>query len=265
MAVVTPPFKNPNPLPNEACFLYVLEGENHSYSEEAHLHLQQDEGVLMKCGNYLYEGVGDQKSGQFGLLAVHFYPEVLKEIYGREIPDFLKSGATPPSTSMTHIKANFLIRKFVDEILYYLDAPELHTDELVTIKLKEIILLLLKTENADRVLEIIQNFFSPRIFSLKEVVESHIFSALAIGDLASLCNLSLASFKRDFQKAYHDSPANYIKNRRLEKAAELLLISNEPVSSIAYDCQFNNVAHFSSSFREKYGLSPTEYRLSQSQ
>ena len=265
MAVVTPPFKNPNPLPNEACFLYVLEGENHSYSEEEHLHLQKDEGVLMKCGNYLYDGVGDQRSGQFGLLAVHFYPEVLKAIYGREIPDFLKSGLTPSSSNMTQIKANVLIRKFVDEILYYLESPELHTDELVTLKLKEIILLLLKTENADKVLEIIQNFFSPRLFSLKEVVESHIFSALTISDLATLCGLSLASFKRDFQKAYQDSPANYIKNRRLEKAAELLLINTEPVSGIAYDCQFNNLAHFSSSFREKYGLSPSEYRLSQSQ
>ena len=53
-AVVTPPFKRPNPLPNEACFLYVTEGWNNTYSEEGHISMQQGEGVLMKCGNYMY-------------------------------------------------------------------------------------------------------------------------------------------------------------------------------------------------------------------
>ena len=51
-AVVTPPFKNLNPLPNEACLLYVTEGSNNSYSEEEHISVRQEEGVLMKCGNY---------------------------------------------------------------------------------------------------------------------------------------------------------------------------------------------------------------------
>ena len=77
-------------------------------------------------------------------------------------------------------------------------------------------------------------------------------------------NNSLASFKREFKKIYEDSPANYMKNRRLKKAAELLIVSDERVSSIAQDCQFGDTVHFSSSFKAKYKLSPSEYRLSQS-
>ncbi len=80
-AVVTPPFKRQNPLPNEACFLYVLEGENNSYSEEEHIVIQQEEGVLMKCGNYMYEGTPDRKTGRIGIVAIHFYPEVMRRIY----------------------------------------------------------------------------------------------------------------------------------------------------------------------------------------
>ena len=107
------------------------------------------------------------------------------------------------------------------------------------------------------------NLFSTKTFEFKEVVEAHIFSPISIADLARLTNKSLASFKREFKINYQDSPSNYIKSRRLEKAAKLLSISNDSISSIAYDCLFNNVAHFSNSFKLKYKLNPSNYRLSQ--
>jgi transcriptional regulator GlxA family with amidase domain len=59
---------------------------------------------------------------------------------------------------------------------------------------------------------------------------------------------------------YHDSPANYIKTKRLERAAELLLASNERITDIAFDCGFNDVANFTKSFHGKYGVTPTSYR-----
>ena len=211
----------------------------------------------------MYQGVADDKSGQFGLMAIHFYPEVLKRIYEKELPEFLKKNYRPYSSNMTLVKANQLLNKFVDDILFYIDSPELYDEELIILKMKEIIVLLLKTENADKILDILYNFFSPRSFTLKEIVESHIFSPITISNLAQLCNYSLASFKREFLRVYNDSPANYIKNRRLEKAAELLAVSNEAVSSIAFDCQFNSVAHFSSSFKAKYRMTPSDFRMSQ--
>lgn len=265
-AVVIPPFKNYNPLQNEACFLFVLEGQNNSYSEQERLLIKQNEGVLMKCGNYIYDGIANKKSGRLGLLAIHFHPKVLKKIYKTELPSFLKENNKRAYTSnMVLVKTNHLISRFIDDILYYLDSPELYDENLAILKIKEIIMLLLKTENAYQVKSIIHNFFSHKTFTLKEIVESHILSPIKVTDLAQLTNNSLASFKRKFREIYNDSPANYIKNRRLEKAAELLLISNDSISAIAYDCQFNNIAHFSNSFKTRYKISPTKYRLSQLQ
>ncbi len=262
-AVVTPPFKNPNPLPNEACFLYVLEGENNSYSEEELLVIEQHEGVLMKCGNYMYDGIADTTSGQFGMVAIHFHPDILKQLYEKEIPIFMKNREVQAySVNMTKVEADVTIQNYMKSLLFYFENPGLVTQELLTLKLKEIILLLLNTKDAPIIMEIMNNLFSPKSFSLKEVVEAHILSPLSIGELAQLSNRSLASFNREFRKVYNDSPANYIKNRRLEKASELLLASNETISAIAYDCNFNDMAHFSSSFKAKFNLTPSEYRLS---
>ncbi|TSE10731.1 helix-turn-helix transcriptional regulator [Aquimarina algiphila] len=265
-AVVTPPFKNPNPLENEACFLYVTEGISNSYSEEEHLVVNQNEGVLMKCGNYMYDVIPDHKTKQCGIVAIHFYPEVLKKIYEKEVPAFLTNKEQYSySSNMALVQSDILIRKYIDGLLFYFENPNLASEELLILKFKEIILLLLNTKDADNIIKIMYNLFSPKSFSLKEVIEAHIFSPITVSDLAKLSYHSLASFKREFRKIYNDSPANYIKNRRLEKAATLLSISNQPIRNIAYDCLFNDLAHFSSSFKAKYTLSPSQYRMSQSQ
>ncbi len=47
---------------------------------------------------------------------------------------------------------------------------------------------------------------------------------------------------------------------RLSKAAELLRETDEPVSVIAAETGFNHLSYFGKCFREKTGLSPSEYR-----
>ncbi|WP_240613043.1 helix-turn-helix domain-containing protein [Chitinophaga parva] len=71
----------------------------------------------------------------------------------------------------------------------------------------------------------------------------------------------MSSFKREFTKLYNDSPANYIKAKRLEKAAELLQASDNRITDIALDCGFNDLANFTKSFRDKYNVTPSNYRL----
>ncbi|MDQ0641228.1 AraC-like DNA-binding protein [Pedobacter sp. W3I1] len=72
--------------------------------------------------------------------------------------------------------------------------------------------------------------------------------------------MSLSSFKREFARHYNDTPANYIKTKRLEKAAELLLISDERIKDIAFNCGYNDLANFTKSFRERYSCTPSDFR-----
>jgi transcriptional regulator GlxA family with amidase domain len=112
--------------------------------------------------------------------------------------------------------------------------------------------------------QILLNLFNPTSVAFKQTIEAHLFSQLSLDDLASLTNNSLTSFKRKFKEIYYDSPANYIKNTRLKKATELLQLSDKSVADISYECAFNDQAHFSNSFKRKYNLTPSAYRLAQS-
>jgi AraC-like DNA-binding protein len=196
-------------------------------------------------------------------IAVHFHPDILKKIYENDLPAFLKHPSAATAITMSRVKTTLLIAKYIESLLFYFENPELVTEDLLVLKLKEIILLLMKTEDSPAINQILSGLFSPFTFSFKQIVEAHLFSALTSEDLARLTNLSLSSFKREFRRIYDDNPANYIRNKRLEKAAELLLISDERITNIAYDTGFNDPANFSKCFLEKFGISPSNYRLNQ--
>ncbi len=225
------------------------------------MRVEEGDGVLMKCGNYFYDLKKSEETGLSGVISVHFYPEVLKRIYKDNIPSFLKNDAGMLThKNMTLVKSDILIKRFMEDMRFYFANPELMTEDLLVIRLKEIILLLLQSKDADMIHKIMHNLFSTREVSFRSTIEAHIFSLLSITELAQLTNHSLASFKREFKRIFNDSPANYIKNKRLEKAADLLRLSDLSVSDIAFECLFNDLAHFSASFKVKYGMSPKNFK-----
>ena len=67
---------------NEACFLYVLEGEQTSISATEIVTAKKGESILEKCGNYLSKinTVDSGTSAEF--ITIHFFPETIKAIYG---------------------------------------------------------------------------------------------------------------------------------------------------------------------------------------
>jgi AraC family transcriptional regulator, exoenzyme S synthesis regulatory protein ExsA len=257
-----PPFHPPSNFPNEACFVYVTEGGQLTYAATGRHILKKNDAVLLKCGQYFTEWLKQDEYEECEAIGVHLYPEVLKRIYENDLPDFvLKDNQN--GNQLVVVANNHLIDAYIKSLEFYFNNPSLADDELIKLKLKEIILLLTKTEKAASVIEIISGLFSPRAFKLKDVVETHLYSDLNLDQLAAFCNMSLSTFKREFEKTFKASPARYFKLKKLEKSCGLLKLGHLPVTDIAYECGFADVSHFSNSFKEVYHISPSAYRLNQ--
>ena len=121
--------------------------------------------------------------------------------------------------------------------------------------------MLSQTQDAEIIQVILSQLFSPTTYTFKQIIEANLFLQVSVEDLAQKNNLSVSSFKREFKKLYNDSPASYIKNKRLERAAELLGISDDRITDIAFDCGFNDLANFTKSFHDRYNTTPSNYRL----
>jgi AraC-like DNA-binding protein len=262
--IIQSPFKIPNPMPDEACFLYILEGQINYNTSNHDVIIPQNDAVLLKCGNYFSQIRSTATSQKHEIVIIHFHPEILKKIYKTDLPKvFQKPDFVDLNIDLSTINNDFLIEKYIESLLFYFDNPTLISEDLLVIKLKEIILLLCQTKNAPIIQQILSQLFSPTSYGFKQIIESNLFYHFPTEELAVMTNLSLSSFKREFKKNYGDSPASYIRNKRLEKSAELLRISEERITDIAFDCGFNDLATFSKLFHDKYNTSPSNYRLDQ--
>ncbi|WP_320887841.1 two-component regulator propeller domain-containing protein [Bacteroides clarus] len=96
---------------------------------------------------------------------------------------------------------------------------------------------------------------------IMKVVNEHLDDpALNVEMLASEVGLSRVHVHRKLKELTNLSTRDFIKNIRLQQAATLLAQDHKlTVSEIAYATGYTNLSHFSSSFREKYGMSPKEY------
>lgn len=262
--VIKPPFQFTFPTSDNACFLYMLEGDIQYQVDDEQINIPCKHSLFLNCINSRKQ-ISSSNSGVTNeIVIVNFHPDILKKIYDREIPLLLQAPKKLISNKSTEIINNdYLIHKYIEGLLFYFKNPSLINEDILILKLKEIILLLSQTRNAEAIQVIISQLFSPTTYTFKQIIEAHLFSQLTIEELAELNNLSLSSFKREFAKLYNDTPANYIKTKRLEKAAELLLISSQRITEIAFECGFNDLTSFTKSFHDKYNITPTNYRLNQ--
>lgn len=261
--ILRPPFEFTFPVADQACFVYVLKGQVQYQSDDDRIDVPTHHSLLLSClnsGNRIHKS--DTK-GNEEMIIVTFHPDILRKVYQRELPLIFHANSNITNQSKGRINNDFLIQKYIEGLLFYFENPSLVNDEILILKLKEIVLLLSQTQQAEIIQTILSQLFSPTTYTFKQVIEANLFAQISVDGLAEKTNLSVSSFKREFRKLYHDSPANYIKTKRLERAAGLLLISDERITDIAFDCGFNDLANFTKSFHDKYGSTPTNYRLKQ--
>lgn len=247
--------------PDEACFFYLVEGSAKVYTPTEKIIKEKQEGLALQCGTYLNEFLCTSEGEYCEAIAIHLYPDVIKNLYDKDFPNFLTQVGKVKPIPYRKYERSSLLKSYIDSLQFYFEHPELVSDELLKLKLKELILLLAKTDDAMEVQQFLAGLFTESTLRFKEVIEANIFNNLTLEELAALTGLSLSSFKREFEKQYQSSPAKYIKKRKLDQAAKLLKGTDLRISAIAYDSGFNDLAHFSKSFQKVFGTSPSQYRV----
>lgn len=84
--------------------------------------------------------------------------------------------------------------------------------------------------------------------------------AITVEDMARRCNLDRSYFGKVFRDTLGQSPQEFLIQYRMEKAAELLKITELPVGEISRQVGYPNQLHFSRAFKNFYGISPRTYR-----
>ena len=189
----------------------------------------------------------------FRSLSLQFDEDVLREFAAEHR---LVSGRKPQTTPSFKLKKHPLLQNFMDALQQSLPYFEAGNRELVKLKLKEALIILLKVQ--PELKDLLFDFDAPGKMNLKAFMEQNFRYNLSIARLAYLSGRSISGFKRDFFNAYGMTPAKWLQAKRLEEACYLLKEKHMRTTDVYAEVGFENLSHFSFVFKKHFGYSPAE-------
>lgn len=89
-------------------------------------------------------------------------------------------------------------------------------------------------------------------------IDEHFAEDVTVPRLAEIAESSERSLYEGFRNFLHVSPQQYLTERRLKAARELLVCGKQPVAAVARLCGFRHLSRFASLYRERYLEYPSE-------
>ena len=100
----------------------------------------------------------------------------------------------------------------------------------------------------------------PQIHSAKQYLLDHLDQNVHIGQLAQQLGFSFGHFIRLFRQECTMTPSEFLLEKRMERARQLLSFEGISVSEAAQRCGYNSFSLFCATFKRKFGISPGQYR-----
>ena len=107
---------------------------------------------------------------------------------------------------------------------------------------------------------LVSTLLNERVKLIMSWIDEHLEDHISIQMIAEYSNLCEREIQRSFGKVLNCSPMEYVRHKRILKAAQMLQQTNSPIVEIAYRLHFSNSSHFSKVFKEMVGCTPMQYR-----
>jgi AraC family transcriptional regulator len=164
-----------------------------------------------------------------------------------------------------------LYRKFADRHLYAL-VSAVHTETVAGFPAGRLFLDSMEQEIAKALVDrhAVRNrsaqtyrggLGSARLRRIKEFVDARMEDDVGLDDMAEAVGLSTAHFARMFRQSTGETPHQFVRRQKIERAKTILRAPDSRVLDVAVACGFKTQQHFAQVFRDVCGVTPTEYRL----
>jgi AraC-like DNA-binding protein len=152
------------------------------------------------------------------------------------------------------------IHHFVKSLIKIKEYDNSLQSSLLQTKFEEILTYLLH-RNGTEFLNNILTYQDSQSRHFTAVIESNKLNNLTIQELSFLCNMSISTFKRNFEQHYQTSPIKWFQEKRLEYSAYLLSIKKKRPIDIYSEVGFESLSSFTQAFKVKYDTTPKQFQL----
>jgi AraC-like DNA-binding protein len=155
-----------------------------------------------------------------------------------------------------NLSRNKFIKAYFDSLLPYFGEPERLSPNLADIKIAEAIELLLDANHDLKTF--LFDLSEPFKIDIEKYMAKNFIYNIPVKEFARLTGRSLSTFKRDFKTLFDSTPEKWLKEKRLDEARYLITEKKEKPSDIYIQVGFENFSHFSSAFKQRFGLNASQ-------
>jgi AraC-like DNA-binding protein len=237
--------------------IYVLSGRKTWKTTNDSFTISSGEALYVKKGaNVIKQYIEED----FCMLGFFITDDVIKNTVQEIQYDNIVHDKAPTNINLVPLSSIPNLDVFYQSMLSYFRFSQSPMSNILELKAKELLLNIISSGLYPGLSDYFRNItLNPRsVFT--SIMEDNFSFNLKLEEFAALCNRSLSSFKRDFKNIYGTTPGKWLLGKRLENAAKLLSSTDISISNAAYDSGFEDLSHFSRSFKEKFGVAPISYK-----
>jgi AraC-like DNA-binding protein len=227
---------------------YVDQGSLHSVADGQDLLLEQGDMVIYTADQWHMQYADIGVAPRFVTISFELSGDDLQSLKNRKI--------TAPQQVVT----------LLQQMLREESAPDEFSADMIIAMLGQVLMLLLrqaKFPTADK-LKASNNLNSENqiIRRAQQYISDHLREKLSVPLVAQMVDVSPSYLTSLFHKNLQISPAEYIRRLKLQESKQMIRENSMTFTEIAAALQYSTVHHFSRQFKEKFGITPTEYAKS---
>lgn len=240
---------------NQNTISFLIEGNKEVFFDNSTFSIDNSKFLIMKSGNCLMtEKLSNIQNYRSVLL--FFTNEVLLRFIQKI--NLNKKNGISEYKSVYSFKYDDFIRRFVNSLLDITKLSKEIQKKLLEVKFEEIMLYLTETNGTNFLYSLIENTNNTKQRFI-QTIESNKLNKLTLKELAFLCNMSVSTFKREFEKNYYESPIKWFQNQRLEYAHYILDNEQKSSSEVFYEVGYESLSSFIQAYKAKFGITPKQH------
>lgn len=237
--------------------VYIMSGRLTLRCGNRKVDVENGQAVFVRRNHLVKEYKQPGADGKpFKGLFFHLNTSDLRDLEGRiEIPVVKADESLQRELAVTLSPHPFLKGLFMSLDQYFSSESPIPTS-LIKAKVQETVIVILQL--LPELAPILFDFSRQWKSDLREFMEKNFLCDMNVEEFAHFSGRSLSGFKRDFFEIFGRTPHQWIVDKRLEYAKELIESNACPLSEVYLKSGFKNPTHFSTIFRKRYGMTPSE-------
>ena len=241
---------------------FLFPGETHpfpelTYVDHGELHSVADgQDILLKQGDIAIFGPDQWHMHYADIDVAPGYVTITFDLEGVDVTPLLNRKFSAPQQLVALLKQMLREQERMDE----------YSNDMIIAQLTQALVLLLREAAAPSgaKLQTANAVHSENeiIRQAQQYVSAHIREKLSVPLLAKHVDVSPSYLTALFHKNLQISPGEYIRRSKLQESKQMIRENDLNFTEIAAALQYSTVHHFSRQFKEKFGITPTEYAKS---